>query len=203
MMYQLLQLCIELRLGEEQSLGLLSLASTIAEIFGRNFPPDALLPHNTSSAGHSADPHSSSTFVPGHPSFSSSAQQSLSRSPRRTDFTLPPSIYTSGGGLGMSLGSIMHGGNSGGGGSLVGLSHNLSLCQSELQQVDAMQQQLRQEAEGQSQLIEKLTKSRSKHLHREQQLQQELRAAQETVEAEQHSSKKLQNALKRAETRLK
>lgn len=38
MMYQLLQLCIELKLNEEQSVGFMSLISTVAEVFGRHFP---------------------------------------------------------------------------------------------------------------------------------------------------------------------
>jgi hypothetical protein len=74
MMYQLLQLCIELKLGEEESVALLSLASCIAETFGRHFPPTTLAQEEEMTATLGG---------------TNSSILSLMRSPKKEDFTLP------------------------------------------------------------------------------------------------------------------
>ena len=192
MMYQLLQLCLELRLDEEKCVGLIALVSTIAEVFGRHFPPHqaslrgagvedlgqtllSRLTHRNSAAGASA----SYLGSPG------SALQ-LMRSPRREDVSLTAAASR------VDLN-----------GSLVGLAHFFNLTSEELQHADDMQHNLTEETHNLHVIVERLKKSRAKYLQRSEDLQKELNSSQESLEVEKQSVKKLSHAIRKAEARLK
>lgn len=177
MMYQLMQLCLELRLDEERSVALMSLISTLAETFGRHFPPNE--PTTTTTT----------TQFPPEASFNETLT-SLQRSPGKEDFTLPPPLPP------MSAARAANG-------SFVGLVHHFSQTTTELHQVDHLQRTLTVETASLSHLVEKLKRSREKYLHKAEQLQMELASSQQSLEVERSVNKKLSHTVKKAESRLR
>jgi hypothetical protein len=175
MMYQLLQLCIELKLDEERSVGLMSLVSTLAEVFGRHFPPH--LP------AFSAEEEAASSPSPAPTNYLGNLMSPLPRSPRREDVAIPAHVDLNG--------------------SHVGLALFFNRTTEELKQADTVQSSLLQETKNLSVIIERLKKSRAKYLERSEQLLQDLSASQESLEAERATTKKLSHAVKKAEARLK
>lgn len=181
MMYQLMQLCLELRLDEERSVALMSLVSTLAETFGRHFPVGAPHSHTAEDTHHSRG------------DFLSASLQSLQRSPAKEDFTLPfssPRPATS------TPAPLTNG-------SFVGLAHYFSRTTSELHQTDTLHRTLVSETENLSHIVEKLKRSREKYLHKSELLQSELASSQQHLEAERTVNKKLSHSVKKAEAKLR
>ena len=182
MMYQLMQLCLELRLDEERSVAFMSLVSTLAETFGRHFPVG--VPH--SHIGE--DPqHSRGDFL-------NASLHSLQRSHAKEDFTLPfssprPASATTPAPLAN--------------GSFVGLAHYFSRTTTELHHTDTMHRTLVSETENLSHIVEKLKRSREKYLHKSEQLQTELTSSLQHLEEERTTNKKLLHSVKKAEARLR
>lgn len=177
MMYQLMQLCLELRLDEERSVAFMSLVSTVAEIFGRHFP--------TGGVSAAAEEHTQQEFL-------NSTLHSLQRSPSKADFALPsphPSVH----------GSARSTHN----GSFVGLAHYYSKTTTELHQTDTLHRTLVSETESLSHIVEKLKRSREKYLHKSEQLQHELDSSLQSLELERSTNKKLSHSIKKAEARLR
>lgn len=180
MMYQLLQLCIELRLDEEKSVALIALLSTIAEIFGRHFPArtPAAAPRTADElatpAGSARDYLTRTT---------SSAHTLLAASPRREELAIPQEVDLNG--------------------SFVGLASYFNHSSEELKHVSTMHQSLAEQNHNLTVIVERLKKSRAKYLERSEQLQRDLSASQGSLEAERAAVKQLSHAIKKAEAKLK
>jgi hypothetical protein len=178
MMYQVLQLCLELRLDEERSIALMALLSTISELFGRHFPSRAsALPAAASDTHHTSPAELSRT------GYLDTAHFVQTHSPHKADVTLPHEVD-------------LHG-------SFVGLASSFNRSAVELRQASETQHTLVEQTQGLSTIVERLKKSRSKYLARSEQLQRDLSVSQDSLEAERATVRNLSHAIKKADAKIK
>lgn len=184
MMYQLLQLCVELRLDEEKSVGFIAIISTIAEILGRHFPAAQPVPMSATGV------LSSFANTPGGPRSGTSDYAAFS--PRREDIALQPHFLS-------TTKTINFTSNT----SFVGLAHYFSQSATDLHRADTLQHSLLQETENLNRIVERLKQSRAKYLHRAEELESELQLSRASLEEERKDNKKLAHSMKRTEARIK
>ncbi|KAJ1438365.1 hypothetical protein B484DRAFT_444627 [Ochromonadaceae sp. CCMP2298] len=202
MLYQLLQLCAELEMDEEQCLGLVLLASNLAEVLGRNYPTSGAAGGAVGGVWEASQHTHASPHTP-----AGSAPHALhgSRSLRRDDFTLggldrlPGSgVGASGGGLGVSFGA----GAGVGSGSMAGLALSLSRAQQGQQQSGAVEHALHAEVASLNHALARLQESRRRHQQGEEVALRETAQLRNSVDAERRQFQRLKHHAHKADLRL-